>query len=67
MSRNEVARVIDEAKRLGFTIDRAKSGHLKFIKEGIPAVFFSSTPSDPRAWKNGISKLRRAAGAGACV
>lgn len=55
--------VLREAEKLGFTTSKAgkRNVHLKFEKPGCPAVFFSATPSDHRAIKNGIAKLRRAA------
>lgn len=56
----EVKRVIAEAEKLGFAVAHANNGHCKFTKAGIPAVFFSGTPGDRRAIKNGIAKLRRA-------
>lgn len=61
MKKGEVARVIAEAERLGFRVSLAESGHLKFTHDSAPTRFFSRPPSDPRAWKNGIAKLRRAA------
>jgi hypothetical protein len=54
-----VSRVIAFAKSLGFSAERTKSGHIKFIRPGTPSVFFSGTPSDHRAYQNGIAKLRR--------
>jgi len=55
-----VGRVIAFAKRHGFRVSRSGSNHMKFTREGTPTVFFSSTTSDHRAWRNGITKIRRA-------
>ena len=49
-----------EAEKLGFAVERASNGHCKFTKPGVRAVFFSGTPGDHRAIKNGVAKLRRA-------
>lgn len=56
----DVKRVIGEAEKLGFAVERAGNGHCKFTKPGVRAVFFSGTPGDHRAIKNGVAKLRRA-------
>jgi hypothetical protein len=56
-----VVKVINYAEKLGYKTCRTTRNHLKFVKPGKPPVFFSGTPGDHRAWKNGISKLRRAA------
>lgn len=53
-------RVVDLALLLGFTVSRTRNDHFKFLKPGCRPVFFSSTPGDHRACKNGQAKLRRA-------
>lgn len=55
--------VVAEARKLGFKVSYAgkRNVHLRFDKDGIKPVFFSSSPSDHRAVLNGIAKLRRAA------
>jgi predicted RNA binding protein YcfA (HicA-like mRNA interferase family) len=57
--RDELKRVIAVAKELGWEVGRTKSGHYHFTKPGRRAVFHSGTPSDPRANKNAIAKIRR--------
>ena len=53
-------RLVAFARGRGWRVSRAKSGHIRFDKEGCQTVFFSSTPSDYRAALNAKSKLRRA-------
>lgn len=61
MKREDIRRILGVAELLGFTASRTSKGHWKFERAGVPAVFFSGTPGDVRAVKNGIAKLRRAA------
>lgn len=63
--RKEVAAVVAEAEKLGFSVSQAgkRNVHLRFDMPGIKPVFFSATPGDHRAVLNGIAKLRRAAAA----
>lgn len=60
-AKKEADRVLEEARRLGFTAEKTRNSHWKFTRPGAPAVYHSSTSGDRRAWKNGIAKLRRAA------
>jgi len=60
-ARKEADRVIEEARRLGFTVEKTRNSHWKFTRQGAPAVYHSSTSGDHRAWKNCTAKLRRAA------
>lgn len=53
-------RVVEFALSLGFKPTWTRNGHLKFSKPERKTVFFSGTPGDHRAYKNGISKLRNA-------
>lgn len=53
-------RVISHAEQLGWTWARTGRGHLKFSKAGCQPVFFGTTPSDRRAWRNGICNLNKA-------
>ena len=41
------------------TIDQARSGHYRIRLPGNRHVFFSSSPSDYRARRNLVSKIRR--------
>lgn len=59
MARSDVKMVLELAESLGFEVTRAKNQHYCFRKPGLPAAFFSCTPSDSRAYKNGMAKLRR--------
>jgi len=53
-------RLIAEAQALGWAVQRTRGGHLKFVRPGYRTRFFSSTPSDHRAWRNALADLRRA-------
>lgn len=58
-------RVAEFALQHGCCISEAGK-HLKITRDGMRTVFFSRTPSDHRAWRNGITKVRHAlAAAGA--
>jgi len=54
--------VVKAAEEQGFRVERTSKGHWKFFPPdpAKPAEFFSGTPSDQRAIKNLIAKLRRA-------
>lgn len=54
-------RIVKEAERQGWTIERGRKGQLKLIPPD-PAkqiVFVHGTPSDHRAIKNAIAEMRR--------
>jgi hypothetical protein len=56
----QTKRLIDEAKQIGFILNgRTTKGHLVFKHERAGTCFFSGTPSDHRAYKNCLSKMRR--------
>jgi len=61
MQNERTAKIIAEAKKLGFTMTRTRGEHMKFTKPGHQPVFTSGSPSDHRAAKNAISNLRRSA------
>ena len=58
MSRREIAQLAKKARRQGWTIVRQRK-HMVFISPTGEKIFTSSTPSDPRAWKNLRAMLRR--------
>lgn len=53
-------RVAEFAIEHGCTVSEASNMHLKITRDGMRTVFFSRTPSDHRAWRNGITKIRQA-------
>lgn len=57
---DQLKTVIKKAKKKGWTITRCKNNHLRFFppEEDKSIVFFSGTPSDWRAVRNLITKLR---------
>jgi hypothetical protein len=56
---DQLIRVTEFAKGLGFDSELTRGGHVCFKKPGKQPVFFSQTPRCPRAWKNGISNLKK--------
>jgi len=44
----------------GWRVRRTQGGHIKFSKGGLTPIFTSSTPSDYRADRNAMARLRRA-------
>ena len=51
-------RLIEYAKERGWSVSTTKSSHLRFTKKGRTPVFFGSTPSDHRAYRNCMAQLR---------
>jgi hypothetical protein len=57
-SNKNLTQLMQEAKTQGWTIERRKNGHLKWVSPMGYVVFTSFTPSDPRAINNVIQDLR---------
>lgn len=57
----ELRKVLDEAERQGFTVQRTKRGHV-MVRDAnnVPVTTFSGSASDSRSLRNGIAQLRRA-------
>lgn len=53
-------KAVQWAQEHGWSVEKLKSGHLAFRKEGCRTVFSSSTPSCPRVSMNTIKQLNRA-------
>ena len=51
--------LVEFARSLGYSVERSKSGHIKFMQAGISPIFTSSTPSDCRSWMNCKARLKR--------
>ena len=51
--------VIHYARDHGWHVTRTRGGHLQLTKQGCPCIFTASTPSDYRAARNVLSRLRR--------
>lgn len=60
VSSDQLRQVIVEAAAMGWSVERTRNNHLKFQMPGKRSVFTSGTPSDWRATKNALGKLRRA-------
>lgn len=58
----DLNKVIEAAKRQGWRVDRTKKQHWRFLSpdRNQPPIIFSGTPSDHRAIKNLVARLRRA-------
>jgi hypothetical protein len=55
----EAKRVVREAERQGFRVKETKMGWMIYAKEGPEQVLMHKTPSDWRALRNDIARLRR--------
>ena len=56
----EVRELIEEARRQGWRIETLRSGHtMMYAPDGEGKVPVAGTPSDRRALKNVISRMRR--------
>lgn len=53
-------RLLEVAKVHGWAAVATRGGHIKLCKAGCEPQFVSSTPSDHRAYKNALARLRRA-------
>jgi len=62
MADKAMRQLVKNAEHQGFEVSRGRGGHYRFLppRAGTPVVFGSSTPGDPRAYKNVLAKLRRA-------
>jgi predicted RNA binding protein YcfA (HicA-like mRNA interferase family) len=61
MASKEVAKIIRELERQGFTVKRSGGGHwLIYTADERWAATMSATPSDRRGLLNAIAMLRRA-------
>lgn len=58
-STRAMKRVIRYAIDHGWAVERTRGGHVRFIKPGCPPVFTGFSPSDARAEKNVLARLRR--------
>ncbi|REC93400.1 hypothetical protein C8D72_3446 [Kushneria indalinina DSM 14324] len=52
-------RVVRYAVDHGWFVERTRGGHVRFIKPGCPPVFTGFSPSDTRAERNVLARLRR--------
>lgn len=58
-SANALKRVVRYAHDHGWKVRRTRGGHVRFTKPGCPPVFTGFSPSDARAEKNVLARLRR--------
>lgn len=58
-STQAMKRVVRYAINHGWEVERTRGGHLRFNKAGCPPVFTGYSPSDVRAEKNVLARLRR--------
>ena len=58
-STRALKRVVRYAVTHGWIVERTRGGHVRFIKPGCPPVFTGFSPSDARAEKNVLARLRR--------
>lgn len=48
------------ARDQGWSVEHARSGHLRWTSPEGRSVCTGATPSDARGWRNDVAKLRRA-------
>lgn len=58
-SNKSMKRLMRFALHHGWDVERTRGGHLRFLKQGCPPVFTGYSPSDARAEKNMLARLRR--------
>ena len=58
-STRALKRVARYAVTHGWNVERTRGGHVRFIKPGCPPVLTGFSPSDARAEKNVLARLRR--------
>lgn len=58
-STRALKRVVRFAIAHGWSVERTRGGHVRFIKSGCPPVFTGFSPSDARAERNVLARLRR--------
>lgn len=59
-TKGKVRELVRAAQAAGWRVELTGGGHVKFLPPGGRPVFGSQTPSDPSAWRNMRSDLRRA-------
>lgn len=55
----ELAKLAAEAIKQGFTVERTRKNHIKFVAPKGGVCFASGTPSDYRSVRHARAKLRR--------
>lgn len=60
MTQKDVRAVVREAKKQGFEVTKAGSGHLRFKAPNGALVFATGTRTDYRGHRNFLAALRRA-------
>lgn len=58
-SSHALKRVVRFAVSHGWVVERTRGGHVRFTKPGCPPVFTGFSPSDARAERNVLARLRR--------
>jgi len=58
-NRKDFLDVIKKAEKQGWTVNRVKSGHFKWVNPEGQSVFSSYSPSDFRAIRKHISTLKK--------
>jgi predicted RNA binding protein YcfA (HicA-like mRNA interferase family) len=56
-TRKEAKQLAEKAIAQGWAVDYTKGGHLRYKAPNGQIMFFSSTPSEPRALKNQTSLM----------
>lgn len=53
--------LVQKYEALGWKILRTRKGHQRWVSPNGPVIIHSGTPSDTRAYKNHVARLKRCA------
>lgn len=57
----EMRHLIQECRDNGWTVEKTRNGHIRFVSPAGEVVMCAGTPSDGRARKNHLAHLKRCA------
>jgi len=58
--KKQMKNLVKQAESQGWRVEPTRNGHVRFLApNGTGIVIFASTPSDHRAFKNGLSEMKR--------
>jgi len=55
----EMRKLVRAARDRGWTVELTRNGHWRFLRDGSPLLYSSSTPQDNRTIANTLAMLRR--------
>ncbi len=57
--KKEIQRLVKKLREQGWRVEETTAGYMAFSPDGVTKVLFHKTPSDHRAMRNTISRLRK--------